>query len=158
MKIIYKGGNIRLTVVLENIGDFIYQLKTILDKRGKSDVYDEKKTFNFFKTASYSDESWDRVYSNIKYLLILVFSSLYAPMALAFFGVAKVGLLTFMGALAPVVGYIISEIVLGSKVSKRIINGELKLMPRDKNKENKITRIYTTASTVLYILLVIILQ
>lgn len=79
-------------------------------------------------------------------------------MALAFFGVAKVGLLTFMGALAPVVGYIISEIVLGSKVSKRIINGELKLMPRDKNKENKITRIYTTASTVLYILLVIILQ
>jgi len=39
-----------------------------------------------------------------------------------------------------------------------LLVGELKLMPRDKDKENKITRIYTTASTVLYILLVIILQ
>lgn len=159
MKIIYKGGNIRLTVVLENIGDFIYQLKTILDKHGKSDVYDEKKTFNFFKTASYSDESWDRIYTNIKYVLILAYLALHTLIALTFFAVAENGLLTIMGGLfAPLVGFMISEIILISKVSKRVINGEYKLKPRDINKDNKLTKIYTTVSTLLYILLVILIK
>ena len=38
MKIKHTNGKIRLTVVLENIGDFMYRLKEILDEGGKSNA------------------------------------------------------------------------------------------------------------------------
>lgn len=69
VKIIFKGGNIRLTVVLENIGNFLYELKNILDSKGKSHTYKEDNMFSFFKTASLSDESWERLYDNIRFML-----------------------------------------------------------------------------------------
>lgn len=51
VKIVYGNGseNIRLTVVLENIGDFMSKPKQKLDERNKMDVYNEKKYFSFIK-------------------------------------------------------------------------------------------------------------
>lgn len=66
VKIIYKGGNIHLTVALEHIGDFISELKEKLNERQMAHTYNEKKMFSFFKTAVFSDESWERLYHNVK--------------------------------------------------------------------------------------------
>lgn len=157
MKIKYKGGKIRLTVVLENIGDFMYQLKTILDSRGKNNVYNEKKSFSFFKTASFSDEGWDRMYKNVKYIIGMEYLTLLIMIALAFFGITKNGGI-FGGIFAPITGYVISELIIGSKVSKRVINGEYKLVPRNVSKEHNIIRIGCAISTILFILVTIFIK
>lgn len=159
IKIKYNGGKIRLTVVLENIGEFMYQLKTILDKRGKSNVYNEKKSFSFFKTASFSDESWDRLYTNIKYLIIIEYLSLLIIIFLAFSAMIQYGVFTVIGGFfAPLVGYVITEIIIGSRVSKRVVDGQFKLIPKDLNKEKNMIKIFTAVSTSLYIFLIIFIK
>ena len=68
-KIKYKGGNIRLTVVLEGIGEFLKELKFHLDEKGMSHIYNEKKLYSFYKTATYSDQGWERLYSKVGKIL-----------------------------------------------------------------------------------------
>lgn len=60
IKLIHSNGNIKLTMVLENISDFTKNLKKQLDKNNKSNVYDERKMNNFYKTAISSDYGWER--------------------------------------------------------------------------------------------------
>lgn len=62
VKISSESESIRLTVVLEGIADFLRDLKAGLDRQPVTIDYDEKKLFNFFKTAAYSDQSWARLY------------------------------------------------------------------------------------------------
>ena len=158
VKIIYPEGNIRLTVVLENVGDFIFELKKRLDSIGKSDVYNEKKIFNFFKTASFSDESWERLYDNIKPILIMTFSTLILNILILSYSNTKIDnfFIVAGGIFIPVMGYFISEIVMGSKVKKRVIDGEYKLLERDSKKENRIIRLIVAIFSVIYLLYVLL--
>lgn len=156
MKIKYSKGKIRLTVALENIGDFMYQLKEILDKNGKSSVYNEKKSFSFFKTASFADESWERIDENIKFIVAMEYLSLIITILFAYLGVfnnSSTGIA--VSIFAPILGYLISEIIIGIMARKRIVNREFKIIPRDPSKEKKIMRISVIISTILFILLMI---
>lgn len=72
---------IRLTVVVNEIGDFVQTLKASLDNVGLSDRYDESKLFRFLKTAVYSDQSWSRGY-------FLFWKMMLATFGLGLFGVA----------------------------------------------------------------------
>ena len=158
MEIKHTKGKIRLTVVLENIGDFMYKLKEILDERGKSNLYNEKKSLNFFKTASFSDESWERMYSNVKYMIIMEYISVIISVILAFFGFIENPMTIIWGSIfAPISGYFIIEFILGRNVKKRLIGNEFKLLDRDLNNENKKIRIATLVSTLIYVFLIIII-
>lgn len=158
MKIKYNGGKIRLTVVLENIGDFMYKLKEILDKRGQSTVYNEKKSFNFFKTATFADESWERIYKIYKYLLLIEYLSVFLAIFLSRFGIIKNNFTSIIALfLAPTIGYLISEIIIGSRVSKRVVHDEFKIIPRDLSKETKFARILIAASTLICILILVLI-
>ncbi|MGG7057221.1 hypothetical protein ACQPUZ_02885 [Clostridium tertium] len=152
IEIKYNGGKIRLTAVLENIGEFIYRLKESLDRIGKSDVYNEKKSFNFFKTASFVDESWQRLYENIKYIILLEYVSLLMVNFLAFFGRIQNGTSIFIvsGVITPIIGYIVAEIIIGRMVSKRVVGMEFKILRRNINKENNIIRVCIVVSILLY--------
>lgn len=55
-----EGRPIRLTVVIHNVGDMIFTLKTKFDELNMSDRYDEIKLAQFYKTAVYSERSWIR--------------------------------------------------------------------------------------------------
>lgn len=160
VKIVYKGGNIRLTVVLENIGDFLYELKKILDDKGKSNTYNEKKMFSFFKTASFSDEGWERVYESTPFQLGVYFiSSVLTIVILLFTNKTEENQLIVMGSiLAPLLGYILSEILIGSKVRKRVIDGEYKLKPRDAEKERRLIRRFIIVATVIYIIGILVFK
>jgi len=140
VKINYRGGNIRLTVVLEHIGDFIYELKKKLDEREMTHVYNEKKMISFFKTASFSDESWERIYHNYKLQLIISYLCIIiTTVILRCFNNSSNSQYFIYGSLvAPLVGYLISEIIIGVKLKKRFIIGELKLLPRNTEFEQKI--------------------
>lgn len=158
MEIKYNGGKIRLTVVLENIGDFMYNLKEILDKRGRSAVYNEKKSFNFFKTATFSDESWERIYKIYKYLLSIEYLSVFIAIFLSRFGVIQnnfTSIIVFF--LAPTIGYLISEIIIGTRISKRVVHDEFRVIPRDLSKETKFARILIAVSTLICIFIMVLI-
>ena len=121
MKIIYGKKSIRLTVVLENIGDLIKELKEKLDSLGKSNIYKEKSLYNFYKTSSYSDFSWQRVYDN--FFLIIITSIVNMVIC---FGVTiltpNMGtkfLIGLCGCLTILIGSVLSEIVLGIIFAKK---------------------------------------
>ena len=44
------------------------EFKEIMDKQGMQDKYDAKKMYDFYKSASYSDDSWERIYELMKLL------------------------------------------------------------------------------------------
>jgi len=68
---------IRLTVVVENIGDLIITLKERMDYHGLHERYDKAKLFQFFKTSCYADESWVRSrYYIPKFFLTLLIHSI----------------------------------------------------------------------------------
>ena len=57
-----EGKTLKVTVVLEDIAEFVRDIKTRLDNNDMSDKYNEEKLFKFYKTAAYSDDSWRRMY------------------------------------------------------------------------------------------------
>lgn len=156
VKIKSNNKTIRLTVVLEKIGDFMEELKKQLDIRGMDKVYSEKKVYNFCKTATYSDQSWERIYEKFKIMVFVyilsmliafgysVFINPYSPLLL--------NILIIM--LYPFAGSILAEIILGFKLSNRIKDEGYIVSNRNKDEENKI---YKISYTVLGILLVAIL-
>jgi hypothetical protein len=58
IKIVSPKNSIRLTVVIQDIGDFLQELKNALDRKEFSNCYNRKKMFSFFKTAEFSNQCW----------------------------------------------------------------------------------------------------
>lgn len=158
VKIIHKSGNIRLTVVLENIGDFIWELKEKLQESGMTRVYNEKKMFSFFKTAVFADESWDRLFSNMKIHLLAYYSCMVLTIILLMFqGNSSSSKFLIIGSIfAPLAGYLIAEIIIGFQVKKRVKDIELNLLPRNRKFEQKIIRTTYLVATIGYLLLVLL--
>ena len=151
VKIAYKGGHIRLTVVLENIGDFICELKNKMDSMNKSDVYKEKKMFSFFKTASFSDESWDRIYCNIKFMLGVFYVTSILSVIISIINQYYIGI---FGVIAPLIGIIISELITATKIKKRVEGNTFSLKPREVESENKRLRRWMLITSTIYILVI----
>lgn len=65
-----KKEKIRVTVVLEDIADFVKNLNTLLESNQVT--YDKDKLFSFYKTAYFSDTSWERMYSIFPEIIIYI--------------------------------------------------------------------------------------
>lgn len=158
LKIIYRGGNIRLTVVLEQIGVFIGELKEKLDERAMPQVYNENKLFSFFKTSVFSDESWERVYHNFKIQIAIHYLCIILTTAiLLFFGSSDNNQIFIYGSLfAPLLGYLFSEIIIGMKVKKRVLKEEFRILPRNSKLEYNIFMISILASAIGYLLVLVL--
>jgi hypothetical protein len=157
-KIKYHGGTIRLTVVLEEIGDFISRLKEKLDELGMYQVYNEKKLFSFYKTAVFSDESWDRIYRNVKsYVLINFLSIIINTIILRFSNINGYNKVLLYGSiLAPLVGLLLSELLIGMRVRRRVDRENLTLLPRDLRFEHKTYSILVTVSSCAYAIILVV--
>jgi hypothetical protein len=70
------GEKLRLTVVLDGIGELVRELKARLDAHGRDQVYDPDKLFAFYKTACYSEQSWQRLYQFGAPVFAAIFTSL----------------------------------------------------------------------------------
>lgn len=160
VKIIYKGGNIRLTVVLEHIGDFISQLKEKINEKELTHVYNEKRLFSFYKTAVFSDESWERLYHNSKvqlathYLCIILTTAIL----MLFANSSDNKFFMFGSLLAPLVGYLVSEIIIGIQSMKRIKREELRLVPRNPRFEQKLFKISVIGFSIVYLLIILVVK
>lgn len=62
LKIVSDKPDIRLTVVFEDLDEFVELLKQHLDDANNTSSYDRDKFFGFYKTAGFSSRSWDRAY------------------------------------------------------------------------------------------------
>lgn len=155
-KIVYKGGNVRLTVVLEHIGDFISDLKEKMNEREMAYVYNEKKLFSFFKTAVFADESWERLYRNSKLQVATHFLCIIATtIILLLHGNSSDNQLLIIGSVvAPLLGYLVSEVILGAKVRKRVNKQEFRVLPRNPEYEKKVFNIAIIGFSVAYLLMI----
>ncbi|PRR81618.1 hypothetical protein [Clostridium vincentii] len=160
VKIIHINGNIRLTVVLENIGDMLTALKESLDKRNMSTVYNEKKMYSFFKTAKYSDNSWERIYENIKFFIVYIVLNLGVIAIFSrYFTTTPIYIFLVIGSiLGPFIPYLISEIILGRKLAKGSFKNCFSAPERDKPFENKLYKWLFGIYMIIYCMLLIILK
>lgn len=157
LKIIHSTGNIRLTVVLENIGDLVKSLKNKLDEKNMSQIYDEKAMYKFLKTAEYSDQSWERIYGKAKFfifyivinLAIAVFASTFINQFLVRDG------LIIVAYFGPFMLYLISEIILIRKLAKGASRIEFSVPERDKSFENRIYKWAFGIYTIVYVIVLI---
>ncbi|WP_133014842.1 hypothetical protein [Clostridium cuniculi] len=62
------------------------------------------------------------------------------------------------GLIAPLIGYLLSEIIIGTTVKKRLVKGEYKLEARDVEEENRILRTCMLVTTAIYMLAVLIFK
>lgn len=159
LKIKSSGQTIRLTVVLENIGEFVKELKEKLDERGMSNLYNDKKVYDFCKTGIYSDHSWGRLYEKMKISSILYFIGMI--LAIVYSGFINIHgfflLSTLVIVLYPFIAYIIAEIILGKKFSNKVKQKGYLIYERDKKQENIVYRnTYITLGILIIILLVCI--
>lgn len=121
IKIRSKGKLIRLTVVIEDIQSFLIRLKTELDNRNLSNIYDNDKFFAFLKTATFSDEGWSRVYKIWWRLLLLTFITTGIGIGIGIFfnfNGFMVFLSGFISFIFPTIIYLITEIFFGLRIAK----------------------------------------
>lgn len=140
IKIIHSNGNIRLTVVLENIADFTKNLKEQLDKTNRGNIYNQRKMNNFYKTAVSSDQGWERGAAKRKFILI----STSLNMIIAYFIALSVSNIDFrfiialMGELSVYSSFLISEIIIRFKLFKNIKGENIEVLSRDMKREEVI--------------------
>lgn len=140
IKILHGNENIRLTVVLENIGDMVKSLKNKLDDKNLSSIYNDKAMYKFFKTAKYSDQSWERIYENVKLYFITTLINLgVAAIFSGFIAEVPDKIYAFIGALVgPLLVFFITEIIFGRKLAKGASKENFSVPNRDKQFEYKI--------------------
>ena len=158
VKIKSSGQTIRLTVVLENIGEFVKELKEKLDEREMSNLYSDKKVYDFCKTGIYSDHSWGRLYEKMKISSILYFIGMI--LAIVYSGFINTDgfllLYTLVIMLYPFIAYIVAEIILGKKFSNKVKQEGHLIYERDKTQENIIYRnVYITLGILIVIFLIV---
>lgn len=152
IKIIYPGGNIRLTVVLERIGDFIKELKTNLDSKGKQNTYDAKAMFSFYKTAEFSDQSWDRIYEIFTKLVLGTILNLLVGILLGIVISFPLSMLWIVASFAlPLFTYTIAEVIIATRIAKRSSEDRFEVAQRDRPFEKKVYRTAFTIYSLFYI-------
>lgn len=161
VKIISHNTNIRLTVVVEEIGDFLKSLKNNLDSRGMESVYNSKKFYSFYKTAEFSDQSWGRMYDLFPKGCLAVLVNLSVAVIASIYGDFNGGviiLLVTASLIGPLMVYIIGEIIIGRKITREANEEEFSVPQRDKYLENKVYIISGAIYAIGYLLVVVLLM
>jgi hypothetical protein len=157
IKIKTNDQSIRLTVVVHNIQSLIKELKEQLDKRGM-EVYHEKKLWNFFKTAMYSDASWERLY-RIFWKLIFTFVGFFGLSVLIFSIVGKFDLIPgefYLVLLIVFVPYLIAEMKFVKRMNKQLTEQVYELVPNDVCYENQVFKKMYVIGILIYLIQLIL--
>ncbi len=158
LTVVSEKEKIRLTVVVSEIGDFVQTLKASLDKIGLANRYNESKLFLFLKTAVFSDQSWDRIYS------------LFWKLFVATLGIGGLGIATpvmsrnggsfwiLFSFVFPTLLYIVTEIVFGVRIAKTSIRASFFVPPRDLAHENSVYKATSVIGIIVYLIMALIVM
>ena len=156
IKIVSKNNTIRLTVVLQNIGDFLQELKNALDQNGLSSCYDRKKFFRFFKTAVYADQSWTRLYSIFsKFILATVLSAIIGVIYAISTHLSILGIILWviLSTLWPTIICIYTEFIFVRRIAKQSNEESFKCPPQDRTYEKAFYRKAVLFGTLIYFII-----
>jgi len=151
VKIVSEKHKIRLTVVLEDIGGFLQELKASLDSERLSDRYDEAQFFRFLKTAAFSDQSWARLYSIFWKLVLFELLGSLTGLAFAALGDGSLYLWVLLSALWPVAVYSCTEILFGRRLAREAVKESFTFPRRDIDYERAVYRKAILIGASLYI-------
>ena len=154
IKIISAENTIRLTVVVEEIGEFLKEIKTLLDNTGQSHRYDRQKFFNFLKTATYCDQSWARIYSFFWCLILatLIFGIMGVIIAMVGdFGLMGITVCFLFSYLWPFLTWAVVEIIFGRKIARESDKEGFVCPPRDAVYERALAYKVSLASLFFYL-------
>lgn len=141
IKIISKSNTIRLTVVLQNIGDFLQELKNALDHKGLCGCYDRRKFFRFLKTSVYADQSWERLYSIFRKLILATVLSASAGGIYAIstgLGIFRIISWIALSIIWPAAIYLYAEFMFARRLAKQSNEELFTCPPRDKAYEKSL--------------------
>ena len=147
---------IKLTVTLENIAIFIKEFKERLDEKNLYKVYNSKRMYDFYKTASYSDDSWERIYELLRFVppctgvgvvISFIFSFLVNELDI------KLVIILLVQAF-PVLVLLLSEAIFVIKHTIEMKNEEYIIRMRDYQYEH---RVFDAVFVILFIMLMIVL-
>jgi hypothetical protein len=147
--------NIRLTVVIENIQALLSELKDQLDKRGLQKVYNEEKYFSFLKTATFSDESWQRIYRIWwKLLLLSVATTAVGITIKCISGSNTISPISFavIPFIFPYIVYFITEIRFGRSTAKLADRKSFSISKPDSENESSTYKKAFIWGTILYVI------
>lgn len=140
IKIKDKDNIIKLTVSIENIAILIKELKEKLDNKGLCNVYDSKDIYDFYKTATYSDDSWERIYELLKFIPPVLGVNVVISFIISFFiednDIKMIALM--MLVMFPMLTLIFSEIILALKHLVEMKNEEYVIRMRDYQNEHRV--------------------
>lgn len=159
VKIVSQKKDIRLTVVVEDIGSLIQELKAALDQRGLSDRYDQKKIFLFLKTATYTDQSWARIYRIFWSLsAFMVVSGVIGLICAKLANLNSAGVFwwVFFAATWPTDVYLLTEFLFMRKVGKESDEDAFTCPPVNRSYGKSVYRNATFAGIAIYVAVSII--
>lgn len=139
MKVMNPIHDIRLTVVFEDLDEFVRLLKERLDATDNQQAYDRRKLFRFYKTAGFATQSWDRIYQffipmTVATVLICLFWGFVAPLIFAEMTVILY-LLAMISIIGVFSGWAIAEILLLIPFIRSSNEAEFSIPERDSKVE-----------------------
>lgn len=164
VKITSAKETIRLTVVIKRIQDFVMELKKEVEKCDSIIKIKEKNYQGFLRTATFSDHSWERVYSIwLKIIGLTLLSTVLSCVIYAFSGGTSGNIIIagLIGYVIPLIAYIICEIILGRWLSQRFKNLDFTQDPgvvdRDINYEKQIYSKGTKWGSAIFVLTMLLM-
>lgn len=140
IKIKGKDNTIKLTVSIENIAILIKELKEKLDNKGLNNVYDSKDIYDFYKTATYSDDSWERIYELLKFIPPVLGVNVVISFIISFLiednNIKIIALMILV--MFPILNLIFSEIILALKHLIEMKNEDYVIRMRDYQNEHRV--------------------
>lgn len=143
IKIRCKAETIKLDVAIEGMGMFINELKEKLDGRGLSNIYNEERMNNYYITASYSDNSWERIYEYSHIIPPTVVINVIVAFIFSFLVYEKTVKLIVAGLLFlfPIIVLIESELVLAIKHILELNEEKFLIVRRNLEFEQKVFKL-----------------
>jgi len=159
LKIVSENNTIQISTGLQNISDFLQELKNAINQKELSINYDRKKFFSFFKMAVSEDQSWargDPIFwkSNVITILSAVIGAVCAISSrLSSFEVFMWILLSMFW---PSVCYSYAEEIFRRRLLKQIDEQSLTYPPRDIAYEKALYRKVLIFGALIYIVISIV--
>jgi hypothetical protein len=161
IKIVSENNTIQLFMGLQNISDFLQELKNAIDQKELSINYDRKKFFSFFKGAVYLDQRWARMYSiSWKFIVIIILSSIITEAVCAISSrLSSSGVIFWWILLSivwPYICYSYAENIFRRRLVKQIDEQSLTYPPRDIAYEKALYRKVLIFGALIYIVISIV--
>lgn len=135
-----KNDIIKIKLSLEDVSGFIQNLKSNLDNKNMKNLYNSKKVYDYYKVASYIDDSWERIYELLKFVppiigIDVVLSFIISFLVEDYYIKFLIVIILFV---FPIVLLAISELILVIKHTIELKNEQYVVRMRDYQYEHRV--------------------